>query len=124
MSEEDMSNIIQQLNNMMNNSTNISSSNNNFEFNNVQKLLSNESSQTNKSNFNNNFNLDFDTIMKIKTLLDKFNSYNNSPDTNLLLSLKPYLSNSKKNKIEQYIQILKIAKLFENFDFNGDVKIK
>lgn len=99
MTEEDMSNILQQLNNMMNNSNNISSS-------------------------NNNLNLDFETILKIKTILDKFNSYNNSADTNLLLSLKPYLNNSRKNKIDQYIQFLNIAKLFENFNFNGDVNIK
>ncbi len=120
MSEEDMSKIIEQLSNMMNNSNNISSSNNNFNFDNVQEIPLNEKSEMNK----NNFNLDFDTIIKIKSILDKFNSYNNSPDANLLLSLKPYLNNNRKNKIEKYIQFLKIAKLFENFDFNGDVNIK
>ena len=124
MSEEDMSNIIQQLSNMMNSSNNISSSNNNFD--NLQEMFSNDNSETNKNNSNNknNFNLDFETILKLKNILDKFNSFNNSPDTNLLLSLKPYLNSNRKNKIDQYIQLLNIAKLLENFDFNGDVKFK
>lgn len=66
--------------------------------------------------------LDFETIMKIKSVLDSFNSKNDK-DTNLLYSLKPYLRKSRQDKIDQYINILKISqvsKLFRNG--NGDMQ--
>lgn len=148
MSEEDMADFLQKINNMMNSSNSLnqnvissSESDNNFE--NIQDFLSKmnfESDKTNSNdydkntfnfndnNFNNNnknnFNLDFNTILKIKNIMDKFSSYKNSPDTNLLLSLKPYLNSNRKKKLDQYMQFLNIAKLLENFNSNGDVNIK
>lgn len=148
MSEEDMADFLQKINNMINSSNSLnqnvissSESDNNFE--NIQDFLSKmnfESDKTNSNdydkntfnfndnNFNNNnknnFNLDFNTILKIKNIMDKFSSYKNSPDTNLLLSLKPYLNSNRKKKLDQYMQFLNIAKLLENFNSNGDVNIK
>lgn len=125
MNEEDMSNFMQKLNNIINNinssdfNEDNSSSNNSFNNNNFKNFSSGENYK------NNNLNLDINTILKIKTIMDKYNSFNTSPETNLLLSLKPYLNESRKQKLEQYIQYLKLAKLFENLNFNnGDVDIK
>ena len=140
MNNEDMSDIIQKLSNMMNNSNNsdsvnnenindISSSSNETSYNAIQDILSNmnfdsKESENENSNSDNNFNFDFETIMKMKNIIDKFNSCKNSPETNLLLSLKPYLNNNRKQKIDQYIQFLKIAKVLESLNSNGEVNIK
>ena len=136
MNNEDMSEIIQKLSSMMNNNSNstnsecnntdISSNSNETSFENLQAILSNmnfNSNDNSNNNFNgndnNNFNLDFETIMKMKRAMDIFNSSKNSPEANLLLSLKPYLNNSRKQKLDQYMQFLNISKVLEIFNNNG-----
>lgn len=67
------------------------------------------------NNTNNNFdvsNIDINTIMKMKSVMDKMNSKDN-PSSNLLYSLKPYMRESRKEKIDQYAQLLNIANLTE-----------
>ncbi len=67
------------------------------------------------NNTNNNFdvsNIDINTIMKMKSIMDKMNSKDN-PSSNLLYSLKPYMRESRKEKIDQYAQLLNIANLTE-----------
>lgn len=134
MNNEDMSDIIQKLSSMVNNSGSVNSDNNqdmssnsnDKGLENLQYILSNMNSGSNgnennyqEDNNNNNFNIDFETIMKMKTVMDKFNSTKNSPEANLLLSLKPYLNNNKKQKLDQYMQFLNIAKVLEAFNSNG-----
>ena len=140
MNNEDMSEMIQKLSSMINNSSNddlidntenqdISSNSNETSFENLQAILSNMNFNSNNNdnsnnNFNgnennNNFNLDFETIMKMKKAMDIFNSSKNSPEANLLLSLKPYLNNNRKQKLDQYIQFLNISKVIEAFNNNG-----
>ena len=139
MNNEDMSEMIQKLSSMINNSNSddsisncdnpdMSSNSNETSFENLQAILSNmnfNSNNNNNNNFNgndnNNFNLDFETIMKIKRAMDIFNSSKNSPETNLLLSLKPYLNNNRKQKLDQYMQFLNISKVLEVFNNNGGV---
>lgn len=132
MNNEDMSEMIQKLSSMMNNSNNqdISSNSNDTGLENLQYILSNMNlnsneneniNQENNSSNNNNFNIDFETILKIKNIMDKFNSTKNSPEANLLLSLKPYLNNSRKQKLDQYMQFLNITKVLEAFNSNGGV---
>lgn len=138
MNNEEMSDIIQKIGNMINQSNNtnntendndISSYSNETSFNNIQNILSNmnsnsdDSDDTNQNN-NNNFNFDFETIMKMKTIIDKFNSTKNSPEANLLQSLKPYLNNNRRQKLDQYMQFLNIAKVIEAFNANGGVNNK
>jgi len=133
MNNEDMSDIIQKLSSMVNNSNSannnqdVSSSSNDAGLENLQYILSNmnsgsnentENYQENNSN-NNNFNIDFETIMRMKTVMDKFNSTKNSPEANLLLSLKPYLNNNRKQKLDQYMQFLNITKVLEAFNSDG-----
>lgn len=139
MNNEDMSEMIQKLSSMINNSNNtnsenncddISSNSNETNFENLQNILAsmNSNSDNNENSYNtqdnNNFNLDFETIMKMKTIMDSFNSSKNSPEANLLLSLKPYLNNNRKQKLDQYIQFLNISKVIEAFNNNGGVNNK
>ena len=140
MNNEDMSEMIQKLSTMINNSNNdnstnnfdnndMSSNSNETSFENLQAILSNMNFNSNNNdgnnnyneNDNNNFNLDFETIMKMKRAMDIFNSNKNSPEANLLLSLKPYLNNNRKQKLDQYMQFLNISKVLEVFNNNGGV---
>lgn len=66
--------------------------------------------------------IDFETIMKFKNIMDKMNS-KDDPRSKLLISLKPYLKDNKKNKIDQYIQFLNISRVLEMFTkSSGDDK--
>ena len=68
------------------------------------------SSKTNSSDTNssNTFNsIDFETIMKMKSIMETLNN-SNDQDSKLLYSLKPYLRKSRQAKLDQYINILKI----------------
>ena len=137
MNNEDMSDMIQKLTSMLNNSNNlnnsdteiinndISSDSNETSFENLQAILANMNSNSNdnkNNNYqdnNNNFNLDFETIMKMKKAMDIFNSSKNTPETNLLLSIKPYLNNNRKQKLDQYMQFLNLSKVIEAFNNGG-----
>ena len=77
-----------------------------------------DSSQTSSTNPLDN--IDLDTIMKIKTILNS--SQNQDTNSNLLLALKPYMRESRKNKIDQYAQILKYIKIFKTFQKQGGDK--
>lgn len=112
-SANDLKNVINNFSN--NNSTNSSSSDNS----------SSNSSNTINSNDNNTedetsgFNIDFDTIMKMKSVMDAMNSKKNDPRAKLLMSLKPYLKDSRKQKLDQYVQLLNMSSVFELFKENG-----
>ena len=71
--------------NMMNNN---SSTSNNGQTDNSQ-------SSANSGNFDFS-NIDINTIMKMKNVMEKMNN-KNDPRSNLLASLKPYLRNEKKD---------------------------
>ena len=51
-----------------------------------------------------NFNFDLDTILKFKNIYQKIND-NNNPRNRLLYSLKPFLRDSRKQKLDEYIKI-------------------
>lgn len=94
---------------------------------NFSKLLSNQgstnqnsnSSQNSGNNSNqqsNNFDLngiDMNTIMKMSSALGKMKNTSNDPRANLLNSLKPYLRDSKKGKLDNYINLLNVSKIAE-----------
>ena len=73
---------------------------------------------TSCSNSSNDFNLDLETILKIKNILTAMNKNNNCARNTLLLALKPYLKDNKKEKLEQYIKIANLLSVLENFDNN------
>lgn len=116
------------------NKSNSSSSNNlNPDFlKNVMGMLGNANNSgnnvnnnENNSNSNSDFgNIDINMIFKIKSIMDKMNSNKNDPRSNLLLSLKPYLKESRKGKLEQYVQLLNMSKVMEAFNQNGGENAK
>lgn len=75
-------------------------------------------SNSTSSNFNN---IDMETILRLKSVMDGMNS-KDDPRANLLLSLKPYLKDSRKNKIDQYMQFLNMSKVFEMMQNSGGDK--
>ena len=97
--------MIENLMNMLKNSSSSSTSNN-------ESNASNESS----ASFGN---IDFQTMMKIKSIMDSLNS-KDDPNSNLLYSLKPYLRRSRQDKLDQYINMLKVAQISKIF--KGDSK--
>ena len=84
--------------------------------NNLSSMLKNNSTNTSNSNINssndsnNNFNIDPATLMKVTSMLNKMNHKDN-PGNNLLYSLKPYLRDSRKEKLDQYANLLNITKI-------------
>ena len=100
-------------NNVSNNKTsNISSDNNSNGGN-----LDNNNSNTSSNNFDFS-NIDVNTIMKVKSVMEKMNN-NNDPRANLLHSLRPYLRDEKKSKLDQYSNLLNMANLMELFNQNN-----
>ncbi len=113
---EDMSNIINQLNNMIQNNeipsdirnmmNNFANSNNNSANNDIQDMSSNSEDNTSTE-------FDINTIMKMKKIMDSMKSSKDDPRANLLKSLKPYLKESRKEKVDQYISLFNMGKVFE-----------
>ena len=103
---------------------NFSASSNNSSDNSSTNNSDNVDNSSQNSNSGDNIfnNIDFETIMKFKTVMDKLNSGNNNPRSKLLLSLKPYLKDSRKNKLDQYIQLFNMTSLIELFNKNGGDK--
>lgn len=135
MDNEDMSEIIQKLSSMLNNSSNqesnnnnnenddVSSHSNNIDEDTIQNILNNlnfnNQSSSNSTGNENNFNFDINTMLKMKTVMDKINSNKNDPRSNLLLSLKPYLNNNRQKKLDQYMQFLNVSQIIDAFNPNG-----
>ena len=130
MNENDMDNLLKQFNNMVKNNeipdnlkdiiNSFSNSNNNKNSNNSNNSSSNIDAETSSST---DFDIDINTIMKFKQIMEAMNSNKSDPRSNLLLSLKPYLKDSRKQKVDQYIKIFNIEKAFETFNsLGGDNK--
>lgn len=85
--------------------------------NNLSSMLNSNTQSSNTSN--NNFNLDMNTIMKMKSIMESMNN-KNDPRANLLYSLKPYLRDSKKEKLDQYVNLLNVSKIAEFMNQNTD----
>ena len=132
-------NDIKQMMNNLNNS-NSNSSNNNHQnpsinntdlnnllnqispemINNLGNILNSNSSGSSQENSQpNNFNLDMNTIMKMKSIMENMNN-KNDPRANLLYSLKPYLRDSKKDKLDQYANLLNVSKIAELMNKNNN----
>ncbi len=79
---------------------------------------SNVTGNENRSSFDSS-SIDFETIMKMKSIMDKMKGSGNDPRANLLLSLKPYLKESRKEKIDQYIKLFSMSKVMEIFKETG-----
>ena len=103
---------------------------------NFSKILSNQNnnnnfetntSTKNTTNSNNNFDIngiDMNTIMKMSSAIQKMNNTKNDPRANLLKSLKPYLRDGKKEKLDNYINLLNVSKIAEIMKENNNEKHK
>lgn len=138
MNNEDMSDVFDKLNNiagqnnispeMVNNLFNMFNNSNTSSNTKHSNSDNNYTSQTNTNysdNQNSSFNtngIDFETIMRMKSIIDKMN-VKDDPRSNLLQSLKPYLKDSRKSKVDQYIQLMNMSKVMDVFPFmDGDRK--
>ena len=131
MNNEDMSDVFEKLNNiagknnvspdMVNNLFNML--NNSNSSNNANNSSDSSNSNSNQSNENNSNGIDIETIMRMKSIIDKMNS-KDDPRANLLQSLKPYLKESRQSKVDQYIQLMNMSKVMEVFPFMGGDKKK
>ena len=105
--EEDMSNVLGKFQDILKEK--------NIDLNSILGSSSNTQSNSTTNNSDNSataFDFDINTILKMKTILDKMNNQNN-PRNNLLYSLKPFLKEDKRQKLEQYIKISNILSIIE-----------
>lgn len=142
MNENDMNDIINNFKNMLqnneatqkDNSIDSNTQNNNQDSNlnispemltnlmNTFKATSSKESNSNTSEENFSSNIDLDTILKIKTIMETLNK-KDDPRSNLLYSLKPYLRESRKKKLDQYVNLFKITQVTSLFkNEKGDAK--
>ena len=108
------SDVLANFSSMMNNNNNNYNNNSNKTENN-KDLNNSNNSDNNTGNNNNSFNfnnIDINTMLKMKSIIDKMNN-SNDPRSNLLASLKPYLRDNKKQKLDEYANLLNFAKIAE-----------
>ena len=107
---------------MLNQSNNAGGSSNGNNFNNDTNSSNNDSFSSSASS--DTPNIDINMLFKMKSIMDKMNSNKNDPRSKLLLSLKPYLKESRKNKLDTYIQLLNMGKIIEVFNQDGGESTK
>lgn len=88
---------------------------------NLKEMLSNIKGSSNSSSNadSSSFSMDPETIFKMKRIMDSINSKQPDPRSNLLLSLKPYLNKSRQKKVDEYIKLFSMEKVFEVFSSLG-----
>lgn len=137
MNNEDMSDVFDKLNsfagqnnispdmvnNLLNMFNNASNNNGNSNSSNEHTSQSSDTSSNNQDSSFNSSGIDFETIMRMKSIIDKMN-VKDDPRSNLLQSLKPYLKDSRKSKVDQYIQLMNMSKVMEMFSSMGGDKKK
>lgn len=101
--------MINNFSNMMNNNSNKSSENTSQGNSTTNNVSSNNNSTSNGFDFSK---IDMNTMLKMKSIMEKMSS-NDDPRANLLYSLKPYLRNERKDKIDQYANLLNMTKIAE-----------
>ena len=97
--------------------------NNSNVSNNANSSSDSSNSNDSQSSENNTSGIDIETIMRMKTIMDKMNA-KDDPRANLLQCLKPYLKESRKSKVDQYIQLMNMSKIMDVFPFMGGDKKK
>ena len=80
----------------------------------------NDENSNNDNDSNSMNNIDFETILKLKSIMETLNKQDD-PRSKLLYSLKPYLRESKRKKLDQYVNLFKITQISNLFKNNkGD----
>lgn len=114
----DLNDVISQISpEMMQNFSSMMSKNEQTNSENTSDMFNNahfsNSSGNNNSNNSNNFDfsqIDMNTVLKMKSIIEKLNN-SNDPRSNLLHSLKPYMREERKEKLDQYANLLNVAKI-------------
>lgn len=114
-------NIKEMLNSLQNNSAqNGANTGNNTTANTTD---SNMNSYVNQANSEQSMpNIDINTMMKMQKIISAMNSPSNNSGVNLLRSLKPYLKPSRQAKVDEYIQLFNMEKVFELMRQSGGDK--
>ena len=94
----------------------------------IKKIINNFQNSNNQNNTPNNNqtessmpNIDIETLMKMQNIMSKMKNSENDDMSKLLISLKPYLRDDKKNKVDEYIKLIKMGKMTQLFEtFGGD----
>ncbi len=130
---EDMSEIFQKVNDMIKNNQipdDIKKMINQFgsstkqsnDMSSASQNSSNEGQESTSTNQGEMPNIDIGMMLKMKSIIDSMNKEQNDPRANLLRSLKPYLKSSRKEKVDQYIQLFRMGKVFEMMNPLGGEK--
>lgn len=122
MDEAEMSDMIKNISKMINDG-NIPD-----DIKNIVNNLKSDGSSNNNSDASSNSNsstpnIDIETILKMKSIFEKMNS-SEDPRANFLRSLKPYLKESRKSKVDQYIQLFNMTKVMDILKPNGGESVK
>ena len=115
----DSGNIPDDIKQMMNN---LQSNNNSVSpemLNNLGNMLNSNNQSNSNSSSSGNFNIDMNTMLKMKSIMENMNN-KNDPRANLLYSLKPYLRDSKKDKLDQYVNLLNVSKIADIMNQNNN----
>lgn len=89
--------------------------------NNLGNMLNSNNQSSSNSSQGGNFNIDMNTMMKMKSIMENMGN-KNDPRANLLYSLKPYLRDSKKEKLDQYVNLLNVSKIADLMNNNDKKK--
>lgn len=79
----------------------------------------NQNYSKNNEKQNSDFQFDANTMYKMKNIIEKMSQNKDDPRANLLQSLKPYLKETRKEKVDQYIKMLNMSKVMEMFNDSG-----
>lgn len=92
----------------------------------VKNLSASKSSSEEPSNgvADSDSGIDMATLLNLKSTMDKMNLKQDDPRSNLLYSLKPYLSPKKKDKVEQYVKFFNMSKMLGVLNLFGGEKSK
>ena len=121
---EALNNLISSIKDKMNESNNNNENNSttsstiNLNLNNDYSNSSNDTEKENNNNNNNSSSFDPELFIKIQKIMSAMNG--NNTKKNLLLSLKPFLRQTRQDKINEYINILNIISALDLFKKGRD----
>ena len=93
----------------------------NIDFSSISKSINNKDSEESSSESNSDFEIDLETIMKIKNIISSAKNQN-SPRIRLMEDLKPFLNPESRKKLDEFIKLAKIITLLEVFNKYSDRK--
>ena len=79
-----------------------------------------ESVTTPQLPFGNTDNIDLNTLMKISSLMQAMNDNRDTPKTTFLKALKPFLKESRRNKLDQATKLIKMTAILKALKENRE----